>query len=66
LRVSSAPILPYGERERKRMYTIERGWVDTADRRRTWQIIGPDGAKVAEITTKRDALKLVDLLNGKE
>jgi hypothetical protein len=44
------------------MYTLERGWIDTAGKTRTWKILAPDGQKVAEVTTKRDALRLIALL----
>jgi len=46
------------------MYTYKRGWIDTADRCRTWIILDPSGDPVAEITTKRATLRLLDLLNG--
>lgn len=39
-------------------------WIDGAGRTRTWALLDPAGAKVAEITTKRDAERLVDFLNG--
>ncbi len=48
------------------MYTLERGWIDTADRCRTWKILGPDGKPVAEVTTKRGGERLLALLNGEK
>jgi hypothetical protein len=46
------------------MYTMIRGWIDTADRCRTWKILTPSGEVLAEITTKRATLRLLDMLNG--
>jgi hypothetical protein len=66
VRSNPVPFYPKGRRDASQMYRIERGWVDTAGRCRTWFLLDENGAKVAEITTKRDALKLVRLLDGKE
>lgn len=44
-------------------YSTAPDWVDTAGRTRTWSLLDPSGAKVAEIATRRDAEKLADLLN---
>lgn len=48
------------------MYTMERGWIDCADRCRTWKILGPDGTPIAEVTTKIGAVRILALLNGRE
>ena len=47
------------------MYTILPGWIDTAKRTRTWFLLDENGQKVAEVTTKRAALHLAELLNRK-
>jgi len=44
-------------------YSIEPAWVDTAGRIRTWALRDPQGAPMAEITTKRGAQQLAALLN---
>ena len=44
-------------------FSIGTGWIDTADRTRTWVLRDPHGTQMAEICTKRDAQKLADLLN---
>lgn len=44
-------------------YSTVPDWIDTAGRTRTWSLLDPNGAKVAEIATRRDAEKLADLLN---
>ena len=49
--------------EAKPAYTIKTGWVDTADRTRTWKLLGPNGAHMAEISAKRDAQGMADFLN---
>jgi len=46
------------------MYTITTGWIDTYKRTRTWNLLDPSGAKVAEITTKTAAQRLADTLNA--
>src|SRR5260221_13280308 len=48
------------------MYTVQRGWIDCAKRCRTWKLIDPNGQEVAEVTTKRAANVLADLLNGRD
>jgi len=48
----------------ERMYTITTGWIDTYKRTRTWNLLDPSGAKVAEITTKTAAQRLADTLNA--
>lgn len=50
--------------ERSPEYTTAPKWVDTAGKTRTWVLCDPEGGHVAEITTKRDAQRLADLLNG--
>lgn len=44
-------------------YHITTGWIDAADRTRTWLLKNPHGTQMAEICTKRDANKLATLLN---
>ncbi len=44
-------------------YSVATGWIDTAGKTRTWLLRDPHGTQLAEITTKRDARKLADLLN---
>ena len=44
-------------------YSIKTGWIDTADRTRTWVLLNPHGTQLAEITTKRGVQKFADLLN---
>jgi len=44
-------------------YGIKTGWVDITGKTRTWVLCEPSGEKLAEITTKRDAQKLADILN---
>ena len=46
------------------MYQVERGWIDTAGRCRTWRILDGNESHIAEVTTKRDALRLLSLLAG--
>ena len=48
------------------MYSIERGWIDCAGRCRTWKLISPDGETIGEVTTKRAAMRLVELLSKAE
>lgn len=43
-------------------YTTAPAWIDAAGRTRTWSLLDPSGAKLADITTKRDAEKLAALL----
>ena len=45
------------------MYSIARGWIDTAGKTRTWFLLDPSGKRVAEVTTKRAAECLVALLS---
>ena len=45
------------------MYSIKRGWIDCAGKCRTWYLLDPDGKPIAEVTKKRDALKLIALLS---
>lgn len=45
-------------------YSTTPAWIDAAGRTRTWSLLDPAGGKVAEITTKRDAEKMADFLNG--
>lgn len=47
-------------------YSIKTGWIDTAGKTRTWVLCEPTGVHLAEITTKRGATKLADLLNRAE
>jgi len=47
------------------MYTVKRGWIDCAKRCRTWILLTPNGERLAEVTTKRAANALADLLNGR-
>jgi hypothetical protein len=44
-------------------YTTAPAWIDTAGRTRTWSLIDPEGRKMADITTKRDAEKLAEVFN---
>jgi hypothetical protein len=44
---------------------IEPGWVDTAGRTRTWRLLEATGEVIAEVTRKRDALRLLARLEGK-
>lgn len=44
-------------------FSIDLGWIDTAGRTRTWVLLNPHGTQMAEICTKRDALKLAAILN---
>ena len=46
-------------------YHTAPAWTDTAKRVRTWGLHDPDGVKIAEVTTKRAASQLADLLNCK-
>ena len=48
------------------MYQITPGWIDTYKRTRTWNLLDPQGAKVAEVTTKTAAQRLADTLNSKD
>ena len=48
------------------MYKITTGWIDTYKRTRTWNLLDPQGVKIAEITTKTGAQLLADVLNAKE
>ena len=48
------------------MVTIAPGWIDTAKRTRTWVLLDESGKKIAEVTTKRAAQLLAQLLNGKD
>ena len=57
---------PTGRQGASPMYTMERGWIDCADRCRTWKILGPDGTPIAEVTTKIGAVRILALLNGRE
>ena len=45
------------------MYTVTRGWIDTAKRCRTWILLDPNGERIAEVTTLRAAVLLSSLLN---
>ena len=45
------------------MYTIVRAWIDTYGRCRTWAIL-LNGNKVAEVTTRKGAYRLLELLEG--
>jgi len=47
------------------MYKITTGWIDTYNRTRTWNLLDPQGMKVAEVTTKTAAQQLADTLNEK-
>jgi hypothetical protein len=44
-------------------YHVRRGWISTAGRTRTWNLLDPSGQKVAEIVAKRDAQKIADAFN---
>jgi hypothetical protein len=46
------------------MYTVIRGWIDTADRCRTW-IVVKDGRRIVECSVKREALALAAMLNNR-
>ena len=48
---------------RPNAFHVTPGWIDTADRTRTWNLMDRNGGKLAEITTKRDAEKLANILN---
>ena len=48
------------------MYQITPGWIDTYKRTRTWNLLDPQGMKIAEVTTKTAAQFLADVLNAKE
>jgi|SRR5579871_2235119 len=62
--VAPAPTNAVAEATQEPKYHTTIGKVDTYDNRtRTWILREPDGSKMAEITTKRDANKLADLLN---
>lgn len=43
-------------------YTTAPAWIDAAGRTRTWSLLDPSGAKLADVTTRRDAEKLAALL----
>ncbi|GEM_PF-6239668 len=43
-------------------YIIERGWVDTAGKTRTWRLKRHNGEKIAEVTTLTEAETLLTLL----
>ena len=45
------------------MYSIERGWIDCSGKCRTWKLISPSGEALGEVTTKRAALRLAELLS---
>ena len=47
-------------------YHTAPAWTDAAKRIRTWGLHDPDGVKIAEVTTKRAACQLADLLNRSE
>ena len=42
--------------------TIVRGWIDASGKCRTWKLIRK-GEMLAEVTTQRGALRLLELLN---
>jgi hypothetical protein len=55
---------PVGQAEEpKPEYRITTGWIDTADRTRTWNLLDPQGTKIAEVATKRDGSNLASFLN---
>ena len=43
-------------------YQFEKGWIDCAGRTRTWFVLDSDGRRVAVVTTKRAATRLVEML----
>jgi hypothetical protein len=43
-------------------FLIERGWIDTAGKTRTWNLKWTNGEKIAEVTTFTGALTLLSLL----
>lgn len=44
-------------------YTTKPAKIDTAGRTRTWNLLTPNGDKLAEISAKRDAQRVAALLN---
>lgn len=44
-------------------YHVAPAWTDTNGRVRTWSLRDPEGNPLADITTRRGAEKLADLLN---
>jgi hypothetical protein len=43
-------------------FLIERGWIDTAGKTRTWNLKWTNGEKIAEVTTYTGAMTLLSLL----
>jgi hypothetical protein len=43
-------------------YQFEKGWIDCTGRTRTWFVMDSDGKRLAEVTTKRAATRLVEML----
>jgi hypothetical protein len=44
------------------MYTVETGWVDVSGKTRNWRLIAPNGTEMAQVTRKKDALRLAEVL----
>jgi hypothetical protein len=49
---------------RSKDFYLRRGWIDCAGKCRTWKVADGNGAHIAEVTRKRDALLLISLLSG--
>ena len=66
VRAPAQPVEPVADQadvEPQPAYRIKTGWVDSADRTRTWKLLGPQETKMAEITTKCDTQGMADFLN---
>lgn len=50
----------------ERPFAVAPGWVDCAGRTRTWFLVTANGDRLAEVTTKRDAMRLQKMLSERK